>query len=184
MKATEYTLNVMEAHINPYSSLWEYQVLNAEGDMLSHALLDNYTMAVEEGEKKLAYYQGIPTFESQICTTEKQGARLIAMGLRRATADMSRDGGCLFPFAPTYEKDAPAWTMGRLIDMMPVTIDWDGKKWRLEITHEWVRYASLGVEKSWLGECKNGTIYDNIIDRIEWLIQEGWFDKNLLNEED
>ena len=64
-------------------------------------------------------------FESQICTTKEQSERLLALGLKKETADCHYEGrknryeewevavigGCY------YSWDYPAWSLHRLIEM-------------------------------------------------------------------
>ena len=63
-------------------------------------------------------------FSSSVCTSRVQSERLLALGLNKETADM------WYPhFAKTYPiplvdevlttDDIPAWSLGRLIEMLP-----------------------------------------------------------------
>ena len=68
-------------------------------------------------------------FNSQICTTKEQSERLLALGLKRETADMElafsdsfRDGVIILPGPPEEDEDFPAWSLGRLVEMMPNSI--------------------------------------------------------------
>ena len=140
-------------------------------------------------------------FTSQICTTEEQSKRLIALGLKAETADMSyqvkyRDPlpqyliDCT-PSLLTYppinnERFIPAWSLNRLIEMMPNNIRVYDSIASLIVSNEKVQYYFHGVEYSdyltSVGRWKSGDIYDNIIDCIEWLIKEGYFNKEYLEE--
>lgn len=102
-------------------------------------------------------------FTSQICTTEEQSKRLLAMGLKRETADcviMYYDGwhvGEAEHF--DFDKDPvePAWSLHRLIEIF--------KK---------------GINISEYLVCSNA--YNEIIDDIEYEIKEGHFNKEYLKE--
>ena len=67
---------------------------------------------------------------SQICTTRKQSERLIALGLKKETADMQlartdafKDIELIIPYPPDEKgEDIPAWSLHRLIEMMPLDV--------------------------------------------------------------
>ena len=103
-------------------------------------------------------------FNSQICTTREQSERLLALGLKKETADMYyqklNDKWTPFVGQPfsydglrgTYLN--PAWSLHRLIEILD--------------TNPCVFYTNCG--------------YDNIIDRIEEYIKEGLIDTRCLEE--
>lgn len=138
-------------------------------------------------------------FNSQICTTNEQSERLLILGLKKETADMSMyykthdlSGGKIEP-DPEFlgylthpmpceerqtvlfsrQKFIPAWSLHRLIEMIQevcpqVVIIFH----RVDIRSNVKRIAySFDV-------CDN--LYDNIVDCIEWLIKEGYFNKDYL----
>ena len=111
-------------------------------------------------------------FNSQICTTREQSERLLSLGLKKETAD------CMHNHCWSSEDgivaDIPAWSLHRLIEMMPRTIN--NMLW-FNVTHYTALYDSLDYIKSF--EVKDN-LYDNIIDCIEWLIKEGYFNKEYL----
>ena len=148
-------------------------------------------------------------FNSQICTTKEQSERLLALGLKKVTADMcinpSRE--LVYPFSYSeamtlydnyglgkiMEADLllPAWSLHRLIEMMPKRIknlkeDWDmcGHDITFVITEE----LDVNYEEPFEDEpCYNryfteGNLYDKIVDSIAWLIKEGYFNKEYLEE--
>ena len=108
-------------------------------------------------------------FKSQRATTIEQSERLIALGLRKETADM-----CHTPFRSfdseileytehcslPHGKDIPAWSLHRIISMV---------------------YSSR-IKKNGLGlaiiEYENP--FEDMIRQIEWLIKEGYFNKEYL----
>ena len=79
--------------------------------------------------------------------------------------------------------DIPAWSLHRLIDMMPTTIKSRYGYVNLAVNAELVQYQYYD-EDYMHNECcqhfNDGTLYDNIIDCIEWLIKEGYFPKEYL----
>ena len=62
-------------------------------------------------------------FNSQICTTKEQSERLLALGLKKETADMYWDDhyGYTVPF-PIGHKciGIPAWSLDRLIEILDI----------------------------------------------------------------
>lgn len=124
-------------------------------------------------------------FNSQICTTEEQSKRLIALGLKAETADMSyqvkyRDPLSQYlidctPSLLTYppinnERFIPAWSLHRLIEMCNKT------QFGMTIGI----YNDEVTVKSALFDVYDNT-FDNLISIIEWLIGLGKFNKNYLD---
>ena len=104
-------------------------------------------------------------FKSAICTSRSQSERLLALGLKKETADMSYTAivvnhkvdyrlDCSTP----KSIDIPAWSLHRLIVL---NLDTD------------LPSAYEGIEGQ-----KN--TYDEVIDYTEWLIKEGYFNKEYL----
>lgn len=126
----------------------------------------------------------IMEFNSQICTTEEQSKRLIALGLKRETADMSistrsfdTDNGIKYSLIPYSEckyrimyNVIPAWSLHRLIEMC--------NKTQFGITIG-IYNDAVTVDGD-LFEVYDNT-YDNLISIIEWLIGLGKFNENYLN---
>ena len=133
-------------------------------------------------------------FTSQICTTKEQSERLLALELKKETADI-----CLRPdntLIPIHENSfiyhnlenaiqegyCPAWSIHKLIMMMPSAV-YQGDSIRyfmIEQGHN-VGYWYFGEDECEL--CKvwsRKDLYNNIIDCIEWLIKEGYFNKEYL----
>lgn len=129
-------------------------------------------------------------FNSQICTTEEQSERLLALGLKKETADMCYqilyfDFGrvlkectpSLEPYPPiNNDRFIPAWSLHRLIELcgierLPICF---GKKGRVRIRVSHIHPTHDG---------RSGyNHYDSLIDCIEWLIGEGYFNKEYLDE--
>ena len=110
-------------------------------------------------------------FNSQICTTREQSERLLALGLKKETADMCYqiaywDCGLLKECSPSLiphniidgDRFIPAWSLHRL---------WE-----------------LGNIKYIILESKDEMpqIYEFVIDDIEKQIKEGYFNKEYLCE--
>lgn len=138
-------------------------------------------------------------FRSQICTTREQSEHLLALGLKKETADMTihikNDDGWYVTAEPFYEWEddmntipsleeteqiLPAWSLHRLIGMMPYCIEMNNKYWCLQISKGYVRYAYNGIEKPYIGYIQKLNTFDAIIECIEWLIREGRFNKKYL----
>ena len=109
---------------------------------------------------------------SQICTTEAQSKRLLALGLNKETADMRYQihyldlGGVLKECTPSLEpypplnndRFIPAWSLHRLWELAEI------KRIELDSKDE-IR-----------------VIYNGMIDKIESLIKKGYFNKEYLEE--
>lgn len=138
-------------------------------------------------------------FNSQICTTKEQSERLLALGLKKETADMcinpSRE--LVYPFSYSealalynrcgfgriMEVDSllPAWSLHRLIEMMPSFIDIGEYDYMLRI----IQGRAFSYRSNIAGYAflyGNGGVYNSAIYTIEWLIGEGYFNKEYLEE--
>ena len=130
-------------------------------------------------------------FKSSVCTSKEQSERLLALGLKKETADMTivgvfigtnEDGTLAFddiPNAhpPILKKDIPAWSLHRLIEMMPKSIHFENEDWYKIIYNNSVCYqrGQFSICRS----CK-GDLYEDIANCIKWLIKEGYFNKEYL----
>ena len=101
-------------------------------------------------------------FNSQICTSREQSERLLALGLKKETADMSYWKGVsgtwyldAKPCDDAEEDNIPAWSMHRLFEMYVE------------------RYISCSMNLKDL-------TYEWIINEIEIHIKEGYFNKEYL----
>lgn len=138
-------------------------------------------------------------FTSQICTTKEQSERLLALGLKKETADMEihsfkddeqetfetgyANKGYMEPEFAEIVDCFPAWSFHRLIEMMPKIIIKDLIQWYLCLTPYYtdqVTYENYNGEIDYLYKGRSKSLYDNIIDCIEWLIKEGHFNKEYL----
>ena len=136
-------------------------------------------------------------FNSQICTTREQSERLLSLGLKKETADMVyRSYGYIIDEFGDKERrfkqptmvvegwgskyDIPAWSLHRLIEMMPSKVEFPlsgmPKNFYFEMRRGLVRYYNGYV----CCVMEGGGYYEGIIDSIEWLIKKGYFNKEYL----
>lgn len=100
-------------------------------------------------------------FNTQICTTREQSERLLALGLKKETADMCLDEvveGKWMPIAVhvIFSSQIPAWSLHRLIAMCPMSVvGYSNNYWQM---------------------------YEAVISEIKWAIEEGMFDEEYLEE--
>lgn len=145
-------------------------------------------------------------FKSQVCTTSKQSERLLALGLKKETADcnvmltirgemyhigfdMNRYRDMCFRYGLDHNYQ-PAWSLHRLLKMLPQEVKIKGTEYRLSIDHHLcVEYITEEPQSrvKMSGELSNPIKYfwkDNVFDRIiccvEWLIDKGYFNKEFL----
>jgi hypothetical protein len=107
-------------------------------------------------------------FKSQVCTDKVQSERLLALGLKKETADMVWLNHALTEeyddwkitaleeWDGWYDGEIPAWSLHRLIEI---------------VAHTQYPYYVISKELP---------IYDALCERIEWLIKEGYFQKEYL----
>lgn len=140
-------------------------------------------------------------FNSQICTTRDQSERLLALGLKKETADchyegrknryeeweVSVIGGCY------YRWDYPAWSLHRLIEMIPDKIAYPTiyDSAPLRISKNSMYYLHRFFDKygeedfSTVGDNEaigSHNVYDYAVSVIGFLIKEGHFNKEYLEE--
>ena len=135
-------------------------------------------------------------FDSQICTTREQSIRLLALGLRKETADMfigidwgkelayDKNGG----YTSNLDASIPAWSLARLLEMLPnpIPISEDSPTFhhyayldlsKVSAHYYWEDYD--GDERALVSFCGKG-FFAAVVDAIEWLIKEGRFNKEYL----
>ena len=104
-------------------------------------------------------------FKSSVCTSREQSERLLALGLKKETADMVHiylnqwDGWYVRPLdvdESIHHMEIPAWSLHRLIEM---------------VAHTQYPYYVISKELP---------IYDALCERIAWLIKDGYFNKEYL----
>lgn len=119
-------------------------------------------------------------FNSQVCTSRSQSERLLALGLKRETADMRYQilyldlGGVLKECTPSLEpypplnndRFIPAWSLHRLLCLLPT-------EYIADIDFQQVMQDFV---------FRSQDMYDDVISSIEALIKEGYFYKEYLKE--
>lgn len=120
-------------------------------------------------------------FNSQICTSREQSERLLSLGLKKETADMrwERIGQMYDYYAsakkPYISSDIPAWSLHRLIEMMPKNIAIDGDAaYPLQIQKRSDGKWCVGYQ-GWY-DCV-GDLYDSVIWIYQLLISEDYLDE-------
>ena len=123
-------------------------------------------------------------FKSQICTDKNQSERLLALGLKKETADMWYPHfakTCPLPLVDETlaSDDIPAWSLHRLIEMMPLDVIPEGG---FDNCFTLIKNYPKGysVEYDGFSYYHKENIYDTIIEGIEHLIKEGYFNKEYL----
>ena len=127
-------------------------------------------------------------FKYPILTTIEQSERLLALGVKLETADMCLEEKYGIEIcAPYCDIDShnqpyyhPAWSLVRLLEMMPAEIDNDYCSAVLQITPPVIQYWNFNEEESYV-MFNRTDIFDNAIACIEWLIRNNYFNKEYLN---
>ena len=133
-------------------------------------------------------------FNSQICTSREQSERLLALGLKKETADIvhffSQSLAQDWTIVPLADGESaryiqgleiPAWSLHRLIELCSQQI-YIGKIKYFHTLHlinnEYVAYIDdIGDAYQYHDE---KDLYNSLIRCIEWLIKEGYFNKEYL----
>lgn len=138
-------------------------------------------------------------FESQVCTNRDQSAQLLALGLKKETADMHHyqyvEGGrwavAAIPSMAGYNNRlVPAWSLHRLIAMMPNAFqDEQYRNFVLKVNSQEVSYIYNYVDDDGYGQSDSidvddnfYNLYDGIIAHIKWLIKKDLFNKDYLTK--
>ena len=136
-------------------------------------------------------------FKSQFCTSRFQSEHLLALGLKKETADCAllpltdKVASVLIkPSTNDIKNTIPAWSLGRLLEMLPSPIPIS--KYlptfhhyayldlsNVSVHYYWEDYD--GAERSLAGFYGNG-FFAAVVDATEWLIKEGNFPKEYLEE--
>ena len=125
-------------------------------------------------------------FKSQICTSKSQSETLLKLGLKQETADMCYT---YCNYSDRYELecrpprlgDIPAWSLHRLIEMMPRKIECEVENGlSIDLFHtdyDGVTYYEV------IGYYTDKNLYNAVISCITDLIKEGYFNKEYLAEQ-
>lgn len=135
-------------------------------------------------------------FNSQVCTSVEQSKRLLAMGLKPETANMSittmpvdYDGikYLLTPYSKVNNPKAfgviPAWSLHRLIELLPQDIHLDDYvDTHYYLTIDPFKVIYVNSHRLWIYQRDGGCLYDKLIDTIEWTIKNNFFNKEYLKQ--
>ena len=105
-------------------------------------------------------------FNSQICTTKIQSERLLALGLKKETADMA------YEYKPKHLADIDIDKDWVIVAHSPCGTDIPA--WSL---HRMIELSDMAIMDS-----STDNIYDKVIQYIEFLIKCGDFNKEYLEE--
>lgn len=126
-------------------------------------------------------------FKSQISTTREQSDRLLSLGLKKETADMTihikDDDGWYVTAEPFCEWEYDRNTFPSLVEPEPIVPAWSLHR-LIEIAGDdtgtiAIRYEGVTFNKD-IYFYSHPTTYDNLIDCIEWLIKEDALKKQYL----
>ena len=116
-------------------------------------------------------------FNSQICTTREQSDLLLALGLNKETADCALlpltdevTSVLVKPSTNDIKFTIPAWSLGRLIKLMP----------RTAIMHTQEGDTSIDIDMYAIEILVSDDPIAEAVSIIEWLIKEGNFNKEYL----
>ena len=128
-------------------------------------------------------------FNSAICTSRSQSERLLALGLKKETADMSHTA-IVRNHKVEYREDCstakgmdiPAWSLHRLLCLLPDYIVVNSSSglnpnFYLNIRDGFVSYKD---NRGFSYGSASGDMYNAIISMISFLIKEGYFNKEYL----
>ena len=127
-------------------------------------------------------------FNSQICTTREQSERLIALGLKKETADMEihnfkddeqetfeigyANKGYMEPEFAEIVDCLPAWSLGRLVEIINKCNfeSFESERWKKE-ARKFCRYVLISYSDD---------LIETSVEIIEALIEKGYFNKEYL----
>ena len=136
-------------------------------------------------------------FDSAICTSGVQSERLLSLGLKKETADCALlpltdkvTSVLVKPSTKDIKNTIPAWSLGRLIEMLPspIPISKDLPTFhhyayldlsKVSVHYYWENYD--GAERALASFCSND-FFAAVVDATEWLVEEGYFPKEYLEE--
>ena len=136
-------------------------------------------------------------FNSAICTSRVQSEHLLALGLKKETADCALlpltdkvTTVLVKPSTNDIKNTIPAWSLGRLLEMLPspIPISEDLPTFhhyayldlsKVSAHYYWEDYD--GAERALASFCGNG-FFAAVVDATEWLIKGGNFPKEYLEE--
>lgn len=136
-------------------------------------------------------------FNSAICTSRQQSERLLALGLKKETADMEihsfkddeqetfetgyANKGYMEPEFAEIVDCFPAWSLHRLLCLLPDKTPYSDGYLTVEVINENV-YIVLVIEdvEQRVLKYTKGNLYDNLISCINFFVKESLFNKEYL----
>ncbi len=134
-------------------------------------------------------------FNSAICTSRVQSERLLSLGLKKETADMSYTAIVVnhkvqyrLDCSTAKSIDIPAWSLHRLLSLIPKELEVNVVPMRGRNYRKWVCFNMNfdyniiyfdNNQEDFVGFYE-GDVYNKAISCIEWLIKEGYFNKEYL----
>ena len=134
-------------------------------------------------------------FNSKVCTSAKQSKRLLELGLNPKTADMylfdnmgihtagvvgGVENNATLAFR---EPKIPAWSLHRLIELLPQDIHLDDyADTHYYLTIDPFKVIYVNSHRLWIHQSNEGCLYDKLIDAIEWTIKNNFFNKEYLKQ--
>nr|DAK20707.1 MAG TPA: hypothetical protein [Caudoviricetes sp.] len=123
--------------------------------------------------------------KTNIATTQKQTARLLQCGVSADTADMHWDNKTLDePFLDTGEvtdkRDTPAWSLSRLLGLLPFKIHSGKYEYWLDIApmdygRQWsIGYYCMDKPRVIKGLTHTDSLIECAVQEIEWLTANGY----------
>ena len=147
-------------------------------------------------------------FNSQICTTREQSERLLALGLKKETADMcwieewgwdddKQEAFCTgnyfvkpidYVWDDKYINCIHAWSLHRLMCMIPNVIKAESNfensfssLMNISLSTRGIAYYYEDYDGGVIYQFENlGNLMEAAVSAIEWLIKEGYFNKEYL----
>ena len=125
-------------------------------------------------------------FNSAICTDVSQSRRLLALGLKKDTADMHHweSEGKIYTYVGQMgdPNGIPAWSLHRLIVLLPVYIVVPSSSGLNPNFYLTIRDGIVSYKDSrgFTYGSTSGNMYDAIMRMMAFLIKEGYFNKEYL----
>ena len=140
-------------------------------------------------------------FESHVCTTKEQSEKLFSLGLKKETADcfleyfgIDNEGKSIYRPTiivnncrmPDYEKDLPAWSIGRLWEILPNELELCGELGpnvfqKFIDSKAYIGYIDPNISRLTFKYFWEGDIYDRLITCFQWLAESGYIDSKYID---
>ncbi len=132
-------------------------------------------------------------FNSQVCTTKEQSQRLLDLGLKLETADMSHQyleaefDWFIFPCddwdnCAMSEDLIPAWSLHRLKCLLPTKIPYESGYLTVEIINNVNLMFVSDTSEQRVISFIHENLYESMIKCVKWFIKEDYFNKEYLKQ--